>query len=137
MNPLRGPRYCYQSKPCPPGSFCTMVLLPAALRNCGSQCQSLVKRKGTIYSKVTQVWSNSRKLLLKSQSPLKHPQTHTGLLPLLCPTRPIKGTVSPEKEIEVCGSARLLVSSSNLCSAGQFAPQSPAPAAVTASISSS
>ena len=29
--------------------------LSAARRNCGSQCQSLVKRKGTIYSKLIQV----------------------------------------------------------------------------------
>ena len=45
-----GPRYCDQNKPFP-----REFILPAALRNCGSQCQSLVKRKETIYSKVIQV----------------------------------------------------------------------------------
>ena len=33
------------------GSSCP----PSGVRNCGSPCQSLVKRKGTIYSKVIQV----------------------------------------------------------------------------------
>ena len=35
--------------------------------------------------------------LLKWQSPLKHPQTHTVLSPHLCPVRPVSSTISQEK----------------------------------------
>ena len=78
-----------------------MFTLPATLRNYGSQCQSLVKRKGTIYSKVIQVYGNGRMLPLNTQSSLKHPPTHTVLPSPLCPVRPVSGTISQE----VCGSA--------------------------------
>ena len=62
----------------------TSPLLLDPLRNCSSPYQSLIKRKGTIYSKVIQVYSNGRMSLLKSQSLFKTPtNTHTqSCLPL-------------------------------------------------------
>ena len=83
------PRYCYQNKPPPLGSFWAgLSCPPPGVRNCGSKFQSLVKRKGTVYSKVIQVQSNGGMSPLKSQRSFKiPPPTHTVLSSPLCPTR--------------------------------------------------
>lgn len=51
--------------------------------NYGPQCQSLVQRTGTIYSKVTQIYSNGRTSPLNTQSPLILPKPHRVLQPAL------------------------------------------------------
>ena len=58
-------------------------------------------------------------LPLKSQSPFKTPtNTHSPAFPLPSQAS-LRGTISQKKEIAVLSSARILVPSSNPCSAGQ------------------
>ena len=64
--------------------------------NCGSQCQSLVKRKGTIYSKAIQAYSNGG-MSPFNPTPFKtptntHTHTHTPASP--CQTRPAGDCIS-------------------------------------------
>ena len=81
-----GTRYCCRENiplPICSGLNYSGFCLLAADMNCGSQCQSLVKRKGIIYSKVIQVQSNGGMLSLNFKVPLKLPQTHIQSLLLL------------------------------------------------------
>ena len=66
------------------------------------------------------------KSTLKSQSPLKHPQTHSSFFPAL----PSQGYHIPGKEIEVCGSGRPLFFPV-VCVQLAGLPQYPAPSAVS------
>ena len=66
-----------------PLSLCTLCPPPGNW-NYGSQCQSSVKRKGTIYSKVIQIQSNGGMSSLKtSKSLTTPPNTHSPSFPLL------------------------------------------------------
>ena len=55
INPLGSPDIVTETNPFLRGLSVVDLSLPVTSINCGSQCQSLVKRKGTIYSKVIQV----------------------------------------------------------------------------------
>ena len=102
-----------ETSPLPWGLSVTVGSLPAT-RNCGSQCQSLFKRKGTIYSEVYR-FSKVPPMRVRARAHT-HTHTHTALTPPLCPGR---GTVVSGKETEVCSLARLPVPLSNPYSAGR------------------
>ena len=81
-----------------PGDFLSLwvLCLPPGVRNCGSQCQCLVKRKATIYSKVMWIKSNGRMSPLKIPKSLKRPTNpHSPSFPSL-PSQASLGTCQSE-----------------------------------------
>ena len=102
-----------------PGSLFDFQIMPCPLPGiCSSQCQTLVKRKGTIYSKVIQTYSNDLMSLLKIPKSLKTPTNTQSFLPPL--PSPRQSGVLP----------------SNLCSVGR-PPAVPSTVSCVAGISSS